>query len=271
MQRSYKNNFDEQIVSKKLEEYNLKGYCIFRNVFNKKELTNLWSEIEEKASIDKDSRLHIYYEKDSNKIRRIEGLFDNIKEIKFYDAEIKELLKKIVDNPIIFKDKLNFKLPGIESGFKAHIDGHFYFPMEINKKIVNFEGWNYLSSRFINVLIPLLPMNDMNGCLELADISQTQKILGRNFSDITNLLGDVSPFIPKNLEKYFNFEKIYVDIGDLILFDWKCVHRSADNLSNNARPGFYLTYADSEDEDIRFKYYRDKLLSKNSSESKGLN
>ena len=81
----------------------------------------------------------------------------------------------------------------------------------------------------------------------------------------------MSPFIPKKLEKYFDFKKIHADAGDLILFDWKCVHRSADNESNNARPGFYLTYADSEDEDIRFKYYKDKLLSKNSSESKGLN
>ena len=181
MQRRYKKNLDEEIVSKKLEEYNLKGYCIFRNVFKKDDLINLWSEIEEIASIGKDSKLHIYYEKDSNKIRRIEGLFDNINEIQFYDSEIKKLLKKIIDNPIIFKDKLNFKLPGKGSGFKAHIDGHFYFPMEIDKKLVNFEGWNYLSSSFINVLIPLMRMDDMNGCLELADLSQTQKILEEIF------------------------------------------------------------------------------------------
>ena len=114
-------------------------------------------------------------------------------------------------------------------------------------------------------------MNDSNGCLELADKSQTQQYLGRNFSEITKLLGDMSPFIPCDLEKNFKFEKIHADVGDLILFDWKCVHRSADNKSDSARPGFYLTYADSQDQDIRFKYYRDKLLSKNSSESKGLN
>ena len=98
-------------------------------------------------------------------------------------------------------------MPGKGSGFKAHIDGHFYFPMEIDKKIVNFEGWNYLSNRFLNVLIPLMRMDDKNGCLELAEVSQTQKILGRNFSDITNLLGEVSPFIPNNLEKFLILKK----------------------------------------------------------------
>ena len=90
MQRINIKNLDEEILSKNLEEFNLKGYCIFRNFFKKDELINLWSEIEEIASIGKDSKLHIYYEKDSTKIRRIEGLFDNIKEIKFYDSEIKK-------------------------------------------------------------------------------------------------------------------------------------------------------------------------------------
>ena len=165
---------------------------------------------------------------------------------------------------------MNIKYPGKGSGFRAHIDGHFYFPIEDKGILIKKEGWKCYASNFVNVLIPLLPMNEKNGCLELANIIQTNDILGESFKSITQKLGDEAPFIPKELENKFKFKKINADVGDLILFDWKCLHRSADNLSKQSRPAFYLTYADSYDQEIRFKYEQDKKQSKNNSDAKSL-
>ena len=130
--------------------------------------------------------------------------------------------------------------------------------------MIKEEDWKCYSSNFVNVLIPLLRMNEHNGCLEIAIINQTNYILGESFNSINQKLGDQAPFITKEWGNKFQFDKIIANVGNLILFDWKFLYRSADNHSLLSRPAFYLTYADSHDQKIRFKYYQDKKLSKKS-------
>ena len=264
-----KNEID---ISGSIKNYREKGFCVIKNVFIEKLLNSLWENLRSKNFLKSNKNVFIYYQNNENtkNIRRIEGLFDSLDNIRLYHQFIIKILGNIQESPIIFKDKLNIKNPGKGSGFRAHIDGHFYFPIEINGKLMKKEGWRCYSSNFVNVLIPLLPMNEENGCLEIATIKQTHDILGESFKSITHKLGGEAPFITKKLENKFEFEKIIAKVGDLILFDWKCLHRSADNHSSQSRPAFYLTYADSHDKEIRFKYYQDKKLSKNSFDAKSL-
>jgi len=259
-------------INNSIKDYSENGFCVIKNVFIESLLKSLWEYLQSKKFLTSNKNISIYYENKENteNIRRIEGLFDSLDTVELYHQFIIKVLRKIQKSPIIFKDKLNIKNPGKGSGFRAHIDGHFYFPIEDKGKLIKKEGWKCYSSNFVNVLIPLLPMNEQNGCLELATINQTNDILGKSFKSITQKLGDEAPFVPKELEKKFQFEKISADVGDLILFDWKCLHRSADNQSSKSRPAFYLTYADSCDQEIRFKYYQDKKQSKNSSDAKSL-
>ena len=246
------------------------GFCLLKEIFNKDELKSVWKKLEDQKYLQKLKNIQIYYEYKRSEIRRVEGLFDAELAITKYHLFILEILKNLIRSPIIFKDKLNIKYPGKGSGFRAHVDGHFYFPLNEGDNIVMKEGWQCYSHNFVNVLIPLLPMNEENGCLELASINQTKDLLGDSFSSITKTLGVSSPFIPKEVENKLSFEQIKADVGDIIIFDWKCIHRSKDNFSSKARPAFYLTYADSDDLDIRFKYYNDKLNSKNSQDAKSL-
>tara|TARA_Y100000591_G_C21740623_1_gene649151 strand:- start:154 stop:930 length:777 start_codon:yes stop_codon:yes gene_type:complete len=248
--------------------YKEKGFIVLRNIIEKKFISEIKKEISSKI---KNKNIFKYYERINNKqrLRRIEKVSDNFelshKILK--SKKILDLLKKLTNkNYVLFKDKLNFKYPG-GSGFLPHIDGHFYWIDRNNKKQ---NGWNKYSSNFINLVIPLERSTKENGCLYLAEKKNTN-VLGKSFKDITNNLITNSPNIKNKNLKYFNFKPIEMNQGDILFFDWKCAHMSKKNISNKSRKIFYATYCFHIGKDnLRKKYYYDKLNSKNDLKNKSL-
>ena len=209
--------------------------------------------------------------KNKKKLRRIEKISEFSKNSKkiICSKEIFDLIKKVESAKHgLFKDKLNFKYSGGE-GYLPHIDGHFLWRDKSNK-LQN--GWKKYSNNFINLVLPLERTDKKNGCIYLANKKDTKKI-GKDFKMISKKMNLGTPNIKNKDIKKFKFFPIELDIGDICLFNWKCAHYSKKNLSKKSRMIFYATYYKKKlksHEDIRAKYYSDKLRSKNNNKNKSL-
>ncbi len=252
------------------KEYKKKGFLKIKNFFEKKEISTVRENI--KRNIKKNNKKYFfYYEKIKKKkvLRRIEKISEYSKDAKkiIYNKKIKKITKILTNNNFkLFKEKLNFKYPGGE-GFKPHIDGHFLWK-DKNNKIRN--GWKEYSNDFLSIVIPLEKVNKKNGCLELSSLQNTKKI-GLNFNEITSNIVKFTPNVKKSLLKKFKWTPIEMDIGDILIFNWKCAHKSRKNYSSNSRMIFYATfYKSNKIKNVKRKYYLDKQKSLNPVKNKSL-
>lgn len=160
---------------------------------------------------------------------------------------------------VLFKDKVNFKRPG-GAGFPAHLDGHFG---------VDRGGWRQYSEHFVSALICIDKMTAENGALEIAPIDHQFK-WERCIADG----GGGGPNITKEYEDELPFRLVELDPGDVLLFDWRCAHRSAPNrTTDKPRRTVYATYyarAIGDNTNQRAVYYADKRNSKQTQEQKSL-
>ena len=262
---------------KNINKYNLvnsyrkNGFIIIKNFFNKDNIKNIKEQILNKINKSKQNNRNFYFEEIQNKLklRRIEKISD------FSDTS-KKLInsKKILDliriikkeNFALFKDKLNFKYPN-GKGYLPHIDGHFLWKDKNNRQQ---NGWKKYSDDFINLVIPLEKSDKKNGCIYVAKVKDTKKI-GNTFSLIASKMIMGTPNIKMQDKKKFNFIPIELNKGDICLFDWKCAHYSKNNNSDKSRMIFYATYYKKNNkENIRNKYYLDKITSLNDKKNKSL-
>ena len=252
------------------QEYKEKGFLKIQNFFKKKEILSVKKNIKNNIKIN--NKKHLFYYEIINKkkiLRRIEKISEYSKEAKkiILSKKIKMITKLLTKNNFkLFKEKLNFKYPGGE-GFKPHIDGHFLWRDKDNK-IRN--GWKEYSNDFLSIVIPLEKVSKKNGCLELSSIKNTKKI-GSNFKEITSNVNKFTPNVKKSLLKNFNWTPIEMDIGDILIFNWKCAHKSKKNYSKNSRMIFYATfYKANKIKNVKKKYYLDKQNSLNPTRNKSL-
>ena len=61
-----------------------------------------------------------------------------------------------------------------------------------------------------------------------------------------------------------------MDVGDILIFDWMCIHGSRTNNSLSGRPILYVTYNGLSDGENELKYFNDKSLSLASGDAKTL-
>jgi len=251
-------------------KYKKDGFIIIRNFINKEIIKNIKDEIDNNKKTNK----FFYYEKikKKRKLRRIEKISDFSKGSKNLICSKKMLntISLIENNKHeLFKDKLNFKYPGGE-GYTPHIDGHFLWKDKSNK---SQKGWKKYSDNFINLVLPLEKTTKKNGCLYVAKKNDTLRI-GKNFNEIAKKMTLTTPNIQRKDFKKFKFYPIELDVGDILLFNWKCAHHSKKNISKNSRMIFYATYYKknnlSKKNTIRLKYYKDKLNSKSGRKNKSL-
>ena len=244
-----------------IDQFRNTGIIKLNNFFDKKEILTLKKNLFKK--LNNNNSFDCYYEtlKKRKYLRRIEKLSSNSSD--FYNIlnkkELKSTLKKLsLKNHYLFKDKLNFKYPN-SAGFNHHIDGHWYWYNKSNKKEM---GWRKYGNKFLNVVIPLENVYIKNGCLYLSSKKFTNKYLGKSWSQITNSLIK-NKFI---LQKKFKFKPYPVNVGDLLIFDWKVCHYSKKNLSKSSRMIIYATFTDKKNQMSR--YYSDKKHSKSSQKDK---
>lgn len=248
--------------------YKKNGFVIIKNFINPENVNKIKKEILVKI---KKKNKFFYYEKTLKglKIRRIEKISNFSKKSKSL-IQSKNILN-IIDylegkKHTLFKDKLNFKYPG-GKGYLPHIDGHFLWKDQKGKYQ---KGWKKYSNNFVNLVLPLEKTDKTNGCIYVSKKNDTKKV-GKSFNQIAkNLILNNSYIKKKDLSK-FKFYPIELEVGDICLFNWKCAHMSKNNNSNRSRMIFYSTYyKNNKYKDVRAKYYRDKLLSKNTKAQKSL-
>ena len=132
---------------------------------------------------------------------------------------------------LIFKDKINYKLPG-GGGFAPHQDAPAY---------------NHISKvEHVTANIAIHEATSKNGCLEVIPGSHKMQIdLVPGGGQITQEWCDTHTWLP-----------VPLGVGDVLIFGSHLAHRSGPNRSTSPRAMLYATYAGARDgRDLREKYY----------------
>ena len=152
----------------------------------------------------------------------------------FTSGRVTDVLGVLCGEPVVlFKDKINFKLPG-GAGFAPHQDAPAY---------VDFGVEHHLT-----LMVPVDPFTTENGCLELARDASARVFLPQN-PDGT-LRAGVLETLP--------LEALVAVPGDAIVFDAWVPHRSGPNRSDRPRRAYYLTFNPVSAGDRRTAYYARK-------------
>src|SRR5262249_54189515 len=139
-------------------------------------------------------------------------------------------LSELFNEPaVLFKEKVNFKMPG-SGGFEPHQDIQ--------------PGWDDYCPYFITVLLAVDESSPENGCLELAAGSHKRGMLGKKWQPLTEseLVG--VEFVPYPMAP-----------GDAVFFDCFVPHQSKPNATGKRRRNLYLTYNRLSDGDQRERYF----------------
>lgn len=134
---------------------------------------------------------------------------------------------------VLFKDKINFKLPG-GAGFADHQDAPAYVDFGV--------------SHHLTLMAPADAFTLENGCLEMAMDACAREIRPQKPD------GTLRDDVMANLE----VRPVLAEPGDLVLFDAWVPHRSGPNRSAGPRRVHYLTYNPSSAGDHRAEYYARK-------------
>ena len=144
------------------------------------------------------------------------------------------LLAELCGEPVVlFKDKINFKLPG-GAGFAPHQDAPAY---------VDFGVEHHLT-----LMVPVDPFTRENGCLEIAREACERVIVPSNPD------GTVRADVMRDCD----LVPLLAVPGDLIVFDAWVPHLSGPNGSDGPRRSYYLTFNPASAGDHRADYYARK-------------
>ncbi len=222
-----------------VQDFEQDGFLIVRGMYGPEEMATLSTWTDEIASYPEVPGTYMMYFEESL-VEPGKRLLSRIENYCPYHSgfagllngeDLLERVGELFGEPaVLFKDKINFKLPGGGS-FEAHQDVQ--------------AGWDAYASRHISVLISIDPANRENGCLELASGYHKQGMLGESWCPLQERT-DIE-FFPCQTEP-----------GDVVFFDSYTPHRSGPNLSAKQRRALYVTYNCLSEGDHRTQYYADK-------------
>ncbi len=133
---------------------------------------------------------------------------------------------------VLFKDKINFKLPGGD-GFKPHQDQQ--------------AGWSTYADLFITAMVSIDSTTAENGCLELCAGHHTRGLLGEEWTPLT-----------EDDMRRLGARPVPTRAGDAVFFDSYTPHASGLNLTGERRRVLYITYNRRSAGDHRVRYFADK-------------
>ena len=152
----------------------------------------------------------------------------------FASPRLLALLAGCAGQPVVlFKDKINFKLPG-GAGFAPHQDAPAYVDFGID--------------HHLTIMVPVDAFTTENGCLELARDASARVFLPQNAD------GTLRPGVMEGL----SVETVLAVPGDVIVFDAWVPHWSARNESSAPRRSYYMTFNPVSAGDHRAIYYARK-------------
>jgi ectoine hydroxylase-related dioxygenase (phytanoyl-CoA dioxygenase family) len=133
---------------------------------------------------------------------------------------------------VLFKDKINFKLPGGD-GFKEHQDVQ--------------AGWDDYGKLHITAMIAIDETNAENGSVEMIPGMHKQGLLGKMWAPLTD--ADTANA---------SYQPVHCQPGDAVFFGSYAPHRSLPNKTDQSRRVLYITFNGASDGDKRAQYYADK-------------
>ena len=220
-------------------------YLVVPGLFGMEAMTRIRSWVDEVTSWPETpgGRHMVYYEED----RRVKGrrLLNRIENFVPHHQGLADLVKSrerlsmvselLDEEAILFKDKINFKLPGGD-GFKWHQDVQ--------------AGWDRYGSLHLTMMISVDEAHQQNGCLRMAHGYRGARLLGDTWS----------PLQIEDLDDY-DIRDCPTRPGDAIFFDSFVPHGSEPNRSERPRRILYLTYGLACEGDQRARYFADKRRS----------
>ena len=230
--------------SRQRDVFQRDGFVVVPGLFDEHEIARIsaWTDELERAP-EVPGRAMKYYE--ASLLRPGERVLQRIENFCPFHTGFAELcdgdklrgsVSRLLGEPaVLFKDKINFKLPGGD-GFKPHQDQQ--------------AGWSTYTDLFVTAMVSIDATTAENGCLELCAGQHTRGLLGEEWKPLTDddmrrLGGRAVPTQP----------------GDAVFFDSYTPHASAPNLTAERRRVLYITYNRRSAGDHRVRYYADKRKS----------
>lgn len=235
-----KNNFFS--LSQK-KEFKNNGFVIVRNLFSEEEMRvvkkHALALLVEKPKIGKQM---VYLEENfktpgKKQVSRIENFLPfNIQLNEFFnDGRMMSCLEELFGEPaVIFKDKINYKLPG-EGKAAPHQDIQ--------------SNWSNYADFFISVQVCIDENTLENGCLEVCSGFNKLGLIGKRWEPLS-----------EEIIKDMDFIHFTGKPGDCIFFDCFVPHQSSLNMSDVSRSNLYLTYNPLSQGDHRELYFSDKRV-----------
>jgi hypothetical protein len=150
------------------------------------------------------------------------------------ESDLNLILAELMgETATLYKEKLNFKLPG-GSGFGAHQDAPAFTTF----------GQTY----HITMMLSIDATTEENGCLEM--------VPGRYGED--TLEQSAGGTLAEALIDSYTWEPLETKPGDVVLFHSYIPHRSAENRTLSPRRAMYVTYNRASEGDRRDDYYAHK-------------
>ena len=151
-----------------------------------------------------------------------------------HDPRLMHILGELFGEPaILFKEKLNFKLPG-GNGFTAHQDAPAFASF----------GQDF----HITAMVSVDATTVENGCLEMA--------AGRHKEGVMEMTEDL--VLSQSAIDSIDWSPLETQPGDLVLFGSIIPHRSPANRTMGPRRAAYITYNGVSQGDFRDAYYTHK-------------
>lgn len=152
------------------------------------------------------------------------------------EVGIRAILAQVTGEQMrLFKDKINYKLPG-GNGFQAHLDAPAY------------DHVGRIEHTTANLAVDAATL--ANGCVEVVPGSHLMDVSLSDGGRISQAWEDSHEWVPVPLEP-----------GDLLIFGSHLAHRSKGNVTAKARSSVYATYymaKDGGENDLRQVYYKDR-------------
>ena len=232
------------LSQEQLKSFQLDGFLVLRGFFDETEMEDVSIWIDQLSSQSHETGKQMNYFEDSlitpgqrilSRIEYFADYHDAFKNFILGERLVGVLSNIFSEPPVLFKEKINFKLPGA-GGFAPHQDIQ--------------PGWDEYCPYFISVLVTVDKSTEENGCLELCSGHHNRGMIGKKWQALEGV----------ELEG-LQFKKFPMDPGDIAIFDCFVPHQSAPNLTSTQRRNLYLTYNKQGHGDQRRRYFEDKRIS----------
>lgn len=229
------------LTEKQLQNFERDGYLVIEKCFDPvgvKEIIDWTAEVQNYPEMV--GKYMMYFEDSllqsgDRILQRLENFYpyhQGFREL-FDSDEVRGRVSDLFGEPaLLFKDKINFKLPGGD-GFKCHQDQQ--------------AGWGAYADLFITALVCIDEITQDNGPLELTAGHHKKGLVGQEWTPLTDQQMAGMEFKAYNLQP-----------GDAVFFDSFVPHGSGPNMTDTPRRVLYITYNRLADGDHREQYYIDK-------------